>query len=478
MSLPIHEMQEASRKKKRVQLNTAEKEELLQQIQLDPSNENLHSLADDWNAQHPERPLKFAALKRLCKTRMPQDEDAERFWGTVQEYVERELSTADALQRYQPAVDGFDYTGYKTKRVDAAKIPDITAAQLEALRFPFDAPKYNKHATPAESRTSEKQMRHDFRAHWHAKGIAWAPFQRFVGSEDRKRLDAAPWTPSAPDGPWQAVGEVVMTHARLHSEIKRTMGAAFADVGGETDDRLNPNHETLKRYFATHAPMAARDALSRVLEATEALYRGVATLVPTMERADSKWKRTYGINPEMMAPWLSFLTCLSRKTLVQREHMDDNARGISGLWGLVPNQYVIVWLHSYEMNLELERIHGLFYNHVIAHRKPAGWPDDAFWNLVANAHLEAQGFTTTRRPTPVKVPLRVGDVLLIDFMVIHAGMPFVSAQEPSLRAHLYWAQVAGRDGESASGQTCFQWSTFHPFFPGWRVLSHGRRKFE
>ena len=129
------------------------------------------------------------------------------------------------------------------------------------------------------------------------------------------------------------------------------------------------------------------------------------------------------------------------------------------------------------MNLELERIHQRHYNYLMAQRKPAGWPAEAFWNLVANAHLVNQGFTTTRRPRPVKVPLRVGDLLLIDFLIVHAGMPFVP-QQPSLRGHIYWTQVAGRDGESAAGQTCFLWSTYHPLFPAWRVIAHDRRRYE
>ena len=88
----------------------------------------------------------------------------------------------------------------------------------------------------------------------------------------------------------------------------------------------------------------------------------------------------------------------------------------------------------------------------LAQSKPAGWSDNAFWNLVASVHLENEGFTSTRRPTPVKIPLRIGDLLLMDFMTVHAGMPFVPGQR-SLRGHLYWAQVAGRDGESASDHT-------------------------
>lgn len=113
----------------------------------------------------------------------------------------------------------------------------------------------------------------------------------------------------------------------------------------------------------------------------------------------------------------------------------------------------------------------------LAQSKPAGWSDNAFWNLVASVHLENEGFTSTRRPTPVKIPLRIGDLLLMDFMTVHAGMPFVPGQR-SLRGHLYWAQVAGRDGESASDHTTALWDTYHPFYPGWRVIAEHRRAFE
>ena len=44
-------------------------------------------------------------------------------------------------------------------------------------------------------------------------------------------------------------------------------------------------------------------------------------------------------------------------TIVQLEHLDDGEfPGAGGLWGLVEGQYVVVWLISYEMNLELESI--------------------------------------------------------------------------------------------------------------------------
>lgn len=71
----------------------------------------------------------------------------------------------------------------------------------------------------------------------------------------------------------------------------------------------------------------------------------------------------------------------------------------------------------------------------------------------------------------------MGDLLLMDFFVIHAGMPFVPRCK-SLRGHLYWAQVAGRNDEQASEHTVFVWDTTHKLYPGWRFISDDRRRFE
>ena len=83
----------------------------------------------------------------------------------------------------------------------------------------------------------------------------------------------------------------------------------------------------------------------------------------------------------------------------------------------------------------------------------------------------------SRMPKPVKIPLDVGSLLFMDFWVIHAGMPYV-AGEASLRGHMYWAQVAGRDGEAASRGTCFPWATYHKLYPSWRILVKNRWQFE
>ena len=79
---------------------------------------------------------------------------------------------------------------------------------------------------------------------------------------------------------------------------------------------------------------AQQTALNDVLEISEAVYRGVAELLPTETRVDSDF-RVYSIHHMLNSADLSFLRCLSAKTKVQREHMDDHAAGAAGLWGLV-----------------------------------------------------------------------------------------------------------------------------------------------
>ena len=162
-------------------------------------------------------------------------------------------------------------------------------------------------------------------------------------------------------------------------------------------------------------------------------------------------------------------------TIVQLEHMDDGrCNGAGGLWGLVEGQYFVVWLFSYEMNLELESI-WKFRDSVVS-KKPEGWSDEAFWNLVAAVHLKNMGFADEKRPTPVKIPLDVGKLLLFDFKVLHAGMPSVG-DSASMRGHMYWAQNDSRRGQNVSGHTFFVWDTTKAFYPGWRFITDTRNAF-
>jgi hypothetical protein len=212
---------------------------------------------------------------------------------------------------------------------------------------------------------------------------------------------------------------------------------------------------------------------TQVLSVCEGLYRSVDQLLPTLHRRDSK-RKTYMTVPEMDSSFFSLLTNKTSDTRVQREHLDDDHPGVAAVWGLFEGQYIIVWLWSYEMNLELESIHE-FYDFVVS-KRPEDWTKEAFWNLVAGIHLKRKGFKGDKRPTPVKIPLKVGDLLLMDMKVIHAGMHFTKRR--NLRAHLYWAQVAGRHGVRAQEHTFFLWESHHMFYPAWHFISEDRMKFE
>ncbi len=88
------------------------------------------------------------------------------------------------------------------------------------------------------------------------------------------------------------------------------------------------------------------------------------------------------------------------------------------------------------MNLELDSICN-FYDFVVS-KKPAGWTAGAFWSLVADIHFESKVFKDPKRQTPVKIPLKVGDLLLMVMQVI-----------------LVWAQVAGRNAEGVKSTRFF-----------------------
>jgi hypothetical protein len=95
---------------------------------------------------------------------------------------------------------------------------------------------------------------------------------------------------------------------------------------------------------------------------------------------------------------------------------------------------------------------------------------------VAGIHLRNKGFKDAKRLTPVKISLKVGDLLLMDMKVIHAGMLFTTGQ--NLRGHLYWAQVAGRDDRPEQEHMYFLWETKHKFYPAWHFIFKERKKFE
>lgn len=472
---------------------------MIEKIKLDASDENLRYLSDTWNAEHdPSRQIDITHLIRL-KSTIPQFSTSAEFWATVAKQVAEEVKSPDAHSRYTPPDGGLDYDGYQTKALDAERIEWISQADLDAIKFDFREDDKQVHST--------KNQRRQFRDHLYKRGMAYGSFSSFINPDEKDILNSRvgsidKWIPSNEHGIWKTVGDAVQSKD-FKTHYLRQCKATFSD-DGKCEDRINPNYSALKDYFVlrakrsmTETAVQVKEALPLVLVVCESLYRSVERLLPTEDRADSR-RRKYAVMPDLISDSLSLLTCLSRKTKVQREHMDDHENGVAGLWGLVEGQYVIVWMHSYEMNLELERI-AEFYDFIVD-MKPTDWSDEEFWNLVCTIHLRNQKFASEMRPRPVKIPLKVliywlsfcspllinlnpplspqvGDLLLMDFLVIHSGMPFVEGSK-SLRGHLYWAQVAGRDGEKASDHTTFVWSTMHKLYPGWRFISEERKQFE
>jgi hypothetical protein len=368
------------KKKKRVQMNSEQKRTMIKKIKQNGSDENLKELASEWNAENPDRQIHISHMQRLKDVARSEDESADEFWASVCVNVDQKVKIEGSSVTFEPPTDKKDHTGRVTQVLDAEKVPLITKEQMDPYRFDFEQEKYTK-IGPGSS----KKLRSEFRDHFNSKGMVFAPFRCFIGKDERQNLEGEldECMPSETDGIWKTVSDVVLTQEfKKHARVK---GKTFSDEG-TTEDRINPKYGVLKTYFGQKASHCL-SALSRVLLVCEVIYRTVATLLPTNERKDSR-RRTYGIMPELNPESLCLLTAVSKRTRVQREHMDDTFRGVSGLWGLVNGQYVIVWLGSYEMNLELERI-SIFYKFVIS-KKPAGWTDAAFWNLVAGVHLENQ----------------------------------------------------------------------------------------
>jgi hypothetical protein len=486
------------KRKERVQFSLDEKRLMIEEIKLHGSDEDLRSLTEKWNAQHESsRYIDIQHLKRLKKT-IPQFSKPAEFWGTVEKQVNDEVKLPDALSKYKPPIGGLDYVGYQTKLLDAKKVGWISEEELNALMFDFK--KYDKQdeLTKKQKDNLQRTQKSHFRDHIYKRGMAYGPFSSFINPDEKEILKSKVgsmdiWIPSNQHGIWKTVGDVVQNNKFKEHYLKHGK-ATFSD-DGKADDRINPNYMALKDYFAGKCKKAVKGALASVLVVCESLYRSVERLLPTEERADSR-RRQFAVMPDLIPDSFSLLTCVSDKTKVQREHMDDTETGASALWGLVEDQYVIVWMNSYEMNLEIERI-AEFYDFIVA-MKPTDWSDEAFWNLVSTIHLRNKKFDSEMRPRPVKIPLKVliswlsfcspllikpplspqvGNLLLMDFLVVHSGMPFVEGSA-SLRGHLYWAQVAGRDGEKASDHTTFVWSTMHKLYPGWRFISEERKQFE
>ena len=155
-------------------------------------------------------------------------------------------------------------------------------------------------------------------------------------------------------------------------------------------DRRPCQSESRRSIEVYKTTILVREALWDVLSICKKIYRNVVALLPQFDQKDSML-RQYATLPELLPYFFSLIFCILEKTKVQLEHLDDSITGAGALWGLADGQYVIVWIHSYEMNLELERI-AKFREHLMS-RKPADWSEENFWNLVASVHLENKLYT-------------------------------------------------------------------------------------
>ena len=370
-------------RKARVQLTSAQKDRFKEKIELASTDEYLTQLLHEWNDDTKNPQISLSHLQRIREA-IPKFKSAEQFFASVEAGVKDNISSPDAAEKWHLANPD------NLEPLDASKIPLITKEQKNDLSFDFDSPKYT------ESRN--KVFKSDFRNHLQRKGMAIGSFSKLVSDDDRAKLDKDmpqnSWIPSVSSGPWKIVGDFVFENGKRFRKK-----ATFSNVD-EAQSRVNPCWQTLKEMCEPGGKQRnsiVYTALVHILVVVEAVYSYVYSLLPNMDRSDSKRRMYEGVPQHLSARFFSFLSCLDKATTVQIEHMDDYYKGLSVLWGLVENQYVIVWLNSYELNLELETINE--FREQVTSRKPANWSDDDFWNLVAGVHLENSGFTKDKLPS-------------------------------------------------------------------------------
>jgi len=238
------------KKRKRVQLSADEKQSFVAKLATDSSDENILSLVDGWNAKNKERRIDVHHLRRL-RSSLPKFSAAAEFYASVSARVRAELAKPGAKKDYEPRLNGDDHIAdRKTKRIDPSKVPDVDEQTLESVRFPFNRAAH----TPSDA-SGLKQMRHDFREHFNAKGLVLGRFEDFVNAADRLELDQkhggtpGAWTPSEDErNPWKIVGDAILTNKRILNAVKQT--AAFSQPE-KKEDRINPKHGVLKKLSSS-----------------------------------------------------------------------------------------------------------------------------------------------------------------------------------------------------------------------------------
>jgi hypothetical protein len=126
------------------------------------------------------------------------------------------------------------------------------------------------------------------------------------------------------------------------------------------------------------------------------------------------------------------------------EHRDDTEHGVGGLFGLVKDQYVVVYLHSHEMFVLLEGMAGHYKT--VVKQKPDSLKrltDEQYRNIACIVHLENMGFGKfgSKAVRPVKVMLPVGKMFFFHLGCVHCGMGRANGDIMSIRGHIYWANM-------------------------------------
>jgi hypothetical protein len=237
----------------RTQLSTDEKvmmTERIKKMMPDESEKNLIRLMHEWNSDNPNRLINLTHLRRI-RDSIPDNSSAEEFWDSVKSKVESELLTGNLKvtgEQFE-TVSKMDKNGRETKVLDSKKIPFITDAQSESLKFDFQKEAYCRPGEDGRFIQSTKLLKDHFRNHLYAKGIVLAPFGSFMNREEQETLtslvgNSSQWRPSETEGVWKRISEAVVEN-KFKEGILEILHPAFSDEE-KREDRLNPNYSILR----------------------------------------------------------------------------------------------------------------------------------------------------------------------------------------------------------------------------------------
>jgi hypothetical protein len=524
----------------RLKLSTTDKNFLINRYKED--GKSVAEIVAEWNlADGGERLLADTVRKLLRAT----DDPEEKMWKELEsgcwydsdnfkQLLEMKFrSTTHANQTFAPFKSyTLSYDGVRIRSLDPERIPQIDQETLSQMTWD-------------ESRNPESSSNSglEFRKVFERNGGVITDYRNLVSSHSKSILDRdiPGWVPGT-TGPWSQVATLLRTPLPVPGKKKEHVENSFVQLataktafqsefnhcnGAKSGSdcstlesvsgyRLNPSLDDLlalaeidERNGRKRKRKAAQKNISmfkNILSITEMLYENVSTKLrkrgrdenaesgslshtakaPRISNARSRphkhGSRVYDVSNQLSSKWISFLFNLPPTCEIQLFHMDDELPGVSGIWGLVPNQYIVVWLNSYRMNLIISKLR-IIYRRVIADAGGRRMSEIAYWNMVVICYLESVGFGDGGKyqVTPVRIPLEVGKIFLFDSFWIHSGMGREAWEEESLRVHLYLPQVHKRGGEEVQQHTIDPWQTGcenHLLYPGLHFIGQTYRLYE